>query len=113
MLFRSPPSRRFNAVCANPPYVAETEWDSLPLCIRRHEDPLALLAGPDGLDLVRRIADEARHWLLPDGLLAMEIGDGQSDDANELMSGLGYKVLPPVRDLAGIERIVRGTAPAG
>lgn len=105
-----PPARRFGAVCANPPYVAETEWDALPLCIRRHEDPLALLAGSDGLDLVRRIADEARHWLIPGGMLAMEIGDGQSGDVNALMSALGYKVLPPVRDLAGIERIVRAIA---
>jgi release factor glutamine methyltransferase len=108
-----PPIPSFDVICANPPYVADAEWDSLPLCIRRHEDPGALLSGPDGLDLVRRIADEGRAWLREGGLLAMEIADGQSGTVCALMAALGYQVLPPVNDLAGIPRIVRGLMCAG
>src|SRR5690606_20253003 len=42
-----PEAASLDAVCANPPYVADGEWAGLPAVITKHEDPGALLAGPE------------------------------------------------------------------
>lgn len=98
----------FDAVCSNPPYVEDGEWPELPPVIRLHEDPRALLGGPDGLDIVRAIAEGARGHLTPGGLLAMEIGMGQHEAVGRVLAGLGYLDVRFIRDLAGIERIACG-----
>lgn len=97
-----------DVIVANPPYVADGEWETLPQVIRRHEDPVALLSGADGLDCVRRIVDEARGWLRPGGLLAMEIAETQGDAASALLEAHGYAEVSVLSDLAGQDRIVRG-----
>ena len=67
---------RFDLIVANPPYVAERAMRALPAEFR-HEPALALRAGRDGLDLVRRILAAAPAHLNPGGLLACEVGDGR------------------------------------
>jgi ribosomal protein L3 glutamine methyltransferase len=65
--------RRYDLIISNPPYVTADAMANLPPEYR-HEPALALGAGGDGLDIVRRIlADAARH-LKPAGLLAIEVG---------------------------------------
>lgn len=98
----------FDVIVANPPYVAEEEWGSLPEVIRRHEDPGALLSGPEGLDCLRRIAQESPRWLRPGGLLAMEMGDEQGTRAMEILEANGFREVNVIPDLAGQDRIVRG-----
>jgi len=107
----TPEEAEFDAICANPPYVADAEWDTLAPDIRLHEDPRALKAGPDGLDAIRRIADGAPPWLRPGGLLALEIGDGQYEAVARLLESRGYGDIAFRKDLAGIRRIVTATRP--
>jgi release factor glutamine methyltransferase len=102
----------FDVICANPPYIAEAEWESLPRTVRDYEDPTALRAGPDGLDIVRKIVAQASRFLRPGGLLALEIGAGQAVQTRRLFGESAYDDVQTVRDLAGIERIVNGFAPA-
>ncbi len=64
---------KYDLIVANPPYVTAASMKSLPAEYRR-EPRLALAAGKDGLDLVRRILAEARRHLNPGGLLVCEIG---------------------------------------
>jgi len=83
-----------DAVLANPPYVE----DDAPLAPElSHEPPGALFAGPDGLDVIRRLAAECRA-----PLLAVEVGAGQARAAAGLMGG----EIEILRDLAGTERVV-------
>ena len=102
----TPEDALFDVVFSNPPYVAEGEWDTLPLVIRRHEDPRALLAGSDGLYIVHAIAAQAPTWLCPGGLLAMEIGDTQREAVQELLTQHAYTDIRFINDLAGIPRVV-------
>ncbi len=95
----------FDVVVANPPYVEAAEWDGLMPDIRLHEDPAALLAGEDGLDLIRRIIAEAPAHLAPGGLLALEIGETQYPAVAELLAEKGFGDIKPIKDLAGIDRI--------
>lgn len=65
--------RRYDLIISNPPYVTTASMAELPPEYR-HEPALALGAGEDGLDVVRRILANAGSHLKPGGLLAVEVG---------------------------------------
>ena len=75
-LFKSLNDNKYDLIVSNPPYVTARAMHRLPKEYR-HEPPLALAAGDDGLDLVRRLLAEAREHLKPGGLLVCEIGDNR------------------------------------
>jgi release factor glutamine methyltransferase len=85
-----------DAVLANPPYVEQGA--QLPPELA-HEPPQALFAGPDGLDVIRRLIDACEA-----PLLALEVGAGQAAAVAQLMGG----DAEIVNDLAGIARVVVG-----
>lgn len=75
-LFAAVEGKRYDLILCNPPYVTTAAMNALP-AEYRHEPALALAAGADGLDVVRRILGEAREHLNPGGLLAVEVGHNQ------------------------------------
>ena len=72
-LFEKLADRRYDLILSNPPYVTDQSMAELPPEYR-HEPQLALAAGSDGLDIVRRILTIAKHHLTDDGLLMVEVG---------------------------------------
>jgi len=72
-LFQSIKKQKYDLIVSNPPYVTARSMRKLP-AEYRHEPSLALAAGEDGLDLVRRILAEAKEHLTSGGLLVCEIG---------------------------------------
>jgi len=64
---------QYDLIVTNPPYVTARSMQKLPKEYR-HEPALALAAGDDGLDLVRRILAGAKEHLAPGGLLVCEVG---------------------------------------
>ncbi|AFM26593.1 peptide chain release factor N(5)-glutamine methyltransferase [Desulfomonile tiedjei] len=99
---------RFHLICSNPPYIPteviatlEPEIDYEPL--------LALDGGPDGLNVIRRIADGAPDFLLPGGSLLMEIGPDQEMQARTILEQTSSFVdIRITQDLAGRPRVVTG-----
>ena len=69
-----------------------------------HEPHLALFGGEDGMDLYRRLFDDAPRLLALGGRLVCEIGFGQSDSLAEIARERGLRVEELVDDLAGIPR---------
>ena len=63
----------YDLVVSNPPYVPDEEMAGLPSEFLA-EPALALAGGPDGLDVVGRIVEEAPRWLAPEGALVVEVG---------------------------------------
>jgi len=94
----------FDAIVSNPPYIPETDRAELHPQVRDHEPAEALFAGTTGLDIYRRLIPEAHLALKPGGLLALEIGHGQS----EALSGLleGWQNVTLVADLQQIPRVI-------
>lgn len=72
-LFDSLRKKKYDLIVSNPPYVTDLSMKKLPREYR-HEPSIALAAGKDGLDLVRRILKEAKRHLTPGGLVVCEIG---------------------------------------
>jgi ribosomal protein L3 glutamine methyltransferase len=72
-LFAAVADRRYDLIISNPPYVTAEAMAALPPEYR-HEPVLALAAGADGLDVVRRILAAAPDHLEPGGVLAIEVG---------------------------------------
>lgn len=73
----------------------------------QREPRMALDGGKDGLDFYRRIAIDGWKHLLPGGMLAMEVGDGQAKDVSELLRREErYQKIQIHCDLYGKERIV-------
>jgi release factor glutamine methyltransferase len=68
---------RVDVIVACPPYVPTDAIASMPPEARDHEPRVALDGGPDGLDLVRRIAAVASQWLAPGGSVVVEAGEPQ------------------------------------
>lgn len=96
---------RFAVVVSNPPYVAEGEWTLLPSVVRDHEPPGALLAGADGLSVLRPLVAGAAGLLSPAGELWCEIGAAQGVAAASLPCGF-LRPLGVFPDLAGRDRYV-------
>jgi release factor glutamine methyltransferase len=93
----------FDVIVSNPPYVPANDRASLHPQVRDYEPGVALFAGADGLDIYRRLIPQARAALLPNGLLALEIGHGQREAIASLLSG--WNEVRFVDDLQQIARI--------
>jgi len=101
---------KFDIILSNPPYVADSQRDSLPANVRDYEPASALFAGPDGLSIYRRFAETVHTRLKVGGLLALEVGLGQAGEVESIMVSKGFLTAAGrFKDLAGIERVVTFT----
>ncbi|WP_086828604.1 putative protein N(5)-glutamine methyltransferase [Allokutzneria sp. NRRL B-24872] len=82
---------RIDLIVANAPYVPTDALALMPPEAREHEPRVALDGGTDGLDLHRRIAAEAPHWLAPDGHLLVETSRRQAPHTAEALSANGFR----------------------
>jgi release factor glutamine methyltransferase len=98
----------YDLIVSNPPYVREAEWPGLAPEITLYEPQEALLGGPDGLDIVRPLVSEAAGTLVRGGMLAVEVGQGQSRAVEAMFEKAGLRGVETKRDLAGIPRVVTG-----
>lgn len=107
-LFAPASGERFDLVVSNPPYVPRGDLDGLEPEVARFEPRAALDGGPDGLDVLRRIADRAPAHLAPGGWLALEFGIGQAEAVRELLAAAGLAEIAILDDYAGIPRVAVG-----
>ncbi|HID54139.1 MAG TPA: peptide chain release factor N(5)-glutamine methyltransferase [Anaerolineae bacterium] len=94
-------------VVANLPYISESEWTLLDDGVKLHEPSLALKGGVDGLDLVKRLLQQAMNKLRLNSAIFLEIGWQQGEAATQLARArfpkAAIQLLP---DLAGRDRIL-------
>lgn len=101
-----PEPRRYDLITANPPYVTQGEWGDLPPDVRDHEPQLALVAGPEGTEVLTRIVDAARDWLTETGVLLLEVGETQAPDVETRCRDAGFASVASHEDLRGVARVV-------
>jgi release factor glutamine methyltransferase len=97
--------RSFDVIAANLPYIPDGDPRTEPGVVR-HEPHLALYAGVDGLDLIRRLVADAPALLHPGGMLVLENSDEQAEAVKGLLEAAGFVDVAFHRDLAGVDRVV-------
>lgn len=107
-LLEGVPAASLDAVVSNTPYVPTAQWETLTRSIREFEPRTALDGGPDGLAVIRRLLPQTFTTLAAEGIVFLEIGDGQAAAVQSLMAEGGFTNIQARPDLSGRERVVFG-----
>lgn len=109
-LFAPVAKETFDVIVSNPPYVARRDAASLPPELS-HEPEMALFAGEDGLDVIRRLVTEAKDHLSPGGWLGIELSPEQADEVEKALLEAGFIEVERRFDLASRARVVGARKP--
>lgn len=101
-------SGSYDMIVSNPPYIPSKVIETLMPEVRDHEPIKALDGKEDGLYFYRRITEESVAYLKPGGYLLYEIGHDQGEAVSSYMRENGFDEIEVIRDLAGLDRVVRG-----
>lgn len=97
----------FDAICSNPPYVPDHEWDAIAANVKDYEPEAALRGGADGLDLIRPLISGGGTLLKPGGRLYLEIATCNRDEVIKLAQLAGsYEDIEVLRDHEGLDRVL-------
>ncbi len=96
-----------DVIVSNPPYVPLNDPE-LEENVKKFEPAVALFAGKDGLDVIRKLVIQAYEKLNDGGFIALEVGKGQLKKVKKLLERAGFRNINFHTDLNGIERVVTG-----
>ncbi len=99
---------RFDLIVSNPPYIPTKDIAELMPEVRDFEPFDALDGHEDGLYFYRKIISESEKYLNSEGYLYLEIGYNQGEEVSELMKQAGFTEVEIVKDLAHLDRVVKG-----
>ena len=102
-----PPGLRFDLIVSNPPYVTPEALRRLRIEVRGFEPHVALRADEGGMEFYRRIVPQAPGWLVPGGVLAVEIAEHKAVEViTEFVAVDRYEQIDVRDDLGGLPRVV-------
>jgi release factor glutamine methyltransferase len=96
---------RFDVIVANLPYISMQDRHLLSREVL-HDPAVALFGGERGDEFIRALIEKASSRLRPGGLLALEIGVGQSEALLELLAQKNYHDIESKTDYAGTPRFL-------
>jgi len=97
---------RLTYLCSNPPYIPDHEWDAVEPNVKDHEPTSALRAGPDGLNCIRPIIEQAKDYLADPGQLVVEIAACQKQEVIDLANEQGLRHPSVLVDHEKLPRIL-------
>ena len=101
-----------DVVTIHPPYVPRNEVSDLPVEIKQFEPKHTLTdQSSDGLGLVRRVVDEGREWLRPNGWLLIEIVAAEFRGIAKLLRAAGYSDIRSTHGELKLTRVITGRFP--
>jgi release factor glutamine methyltransferase len=101
-----------DVITIHPPYVPAGELDDLPIEIKKYEDTRTLTDGSsDGLELTRRVIDEGREWLGPNGWVLIEIVPSEWKKVRPLFRDAGYVDVRSTHGELKLTRVICGRLP--
>ncbi|HMQ04701.1 MAG TPA: peptide chain release factor N(5)-glutamine methyltransferase [Pyrinomonadaceae bacterium] len=100
------PDERFDLIVSNPPYIPVSEIPHLQAEVREYEPHIALTDGDDGLSVIRSLVAGSPEHLSSGGILAFEIGFGQSPTVVDMFDRNVWREVNVEADLQGIDRVV-------
>lgn len=104
-LFTNIPKGPYDIIFANPPYINSDSIETLQPSVKDFEPKLALDGGADGLFFYRDIISKSKDYLAPNGGLFLEIGSGQGEEVQSIMTRHGYVNIDILKDLSSLDRV--------
>jgi release factor glutamine methyltransferase len=98
-------SGAIDVLVSNPPYVPATDQPGLQREVRDYEPHVALFGGESGLDIYRRLIQDARRVLRPNGWLLVELGYNSIGPVRAML-GTDWHEIETMSDLAGLPRVL-------
>jgi release factor glutamine methyltransferase len=95
----------FDQIVANLPYISTQHRHTLSREVL-HDPEVALFAGTRGNELVRELIDQSPSRLRPGGMLALEIGVGQSEELLSALTEKKYRDISSKNDYNGVKRFL-------
>ena len=96
----------FDLITCNAPYIPTAELATLDSSVRDYEPVSALDGGADGLDIIRPVIRIWKSVLRDNGVLMLEIGEGQAPAVTKLLEKAGFSDIRALPDAAGTDRVI-------
>lgn len=93
---------------SNPPYIKKDDINDLMIEVKDHEPINALDGGKDGLYFYREISKQVKDFATKKSYILYEVGHNQSIEVKNILEDYGYTDIEIIKDLAGINRVVKG-----
>ena len=91
-------NQKFNLIVSNPPYIIKRDLIRLDEDIKDYEPKIALDGGNDGLDVIRKVIYKSKEILNVNGVLALEIGNGQYQEVSKILNKNKFKIENKIKD---------------
>ena len=89
---------KFDLIVSNPPYIKTSDIKNLSDDVKRFEPKIALDGGKDGLDVIKKVIYKSNTILKKLGMLALEIGYGQSSKVSQILKKQNFKEELLIKD---------------
>ncbi len=89
---------KFDLIVSNPPYIQTRDLKNLDDCIKKYEPKIALDGGNDGLDVIKKVIYKSCKILKLNGLLAIEIGNGQYKKVSNILLKKLFRIEYNIKD---------------
>jgi release factor glutamine methyltransferase len=96
-----------DGVVSNPPYIRDGDMAALAPEVAEYEPRDALIGGPDGLDVVRRLIEQSSGIIRPGGFIVLELDPPQAGEICQLLEANGFGQCRIRQDLNHQDRIVQ------
>ena len=90
--------KKFDLIVSNPPYIERKEIKNLSKDIQMYEPRMALDGGNDGLDLIKKVIYKSKNILKTNGMLALEIGNGQINRVSKVLLNNNFRIFDATKD---------------
>ena len=90
--------KKFDLIVSNPPYIRTRDIKNLDNSIKYYEPKIALDGGNDGLDVIKKVIYKSKEILKVNGLLALEIGNGQLRKVSTLLLKNLFRIEHNIKD---------------
>ena len=96
----------FDLITCNAPYIPTAELAQLDPSVRDYEPVAALDGGEDGLDIIRPVIRLWKSVLRDNGVIMLEIGEGQAPAVTDLLTKAGFTDVQALQDTGGTDRVM-------
>ncbi len=96
--------KRTDFVLCNPPYISDSEYETLPFSVKGYEPKLALVGGTTGLEFYQRLAEDLPRHLTSGARVFLEIGCRQGEGVSKIFSDPCWVKKEIKQDWAGKDR---------